>query len=70
VLRSILRELRERSGVSQRELCKKLGRSYTYVHKIESGDREVGVVEAVEFISAIGADPREFFARFLEEFGL
>jgi len=52
--------------VKQRELCKLLGRSYTYVHKIESGEREVRVVEAVEILTVLKIDAGEFFARFLD----
>lgn len=65
----MLKQAREDVGVGQRELCRMLGRSYTYVQKIESGEREVRVVEAVEFVSALKLDVREFFGKFLTEIG-
>lgn len=52
---------RESAGMTQREAAEKLGRGQTYVHKCESGERRVDVVELKEFCR-IYKKPLTFFA--------
>jgi transcriptional regulator with XRE-family HTH domain len=40
-----LREARERSGLTQAEVAKKLGAYASYLSKVESGERRIDVVE-------------------------
>ena len=53
-----LKDARESAGISQRKLCKLLGRPYTYISKIEEGSRRVDVIELVLICEAIGTDAR------------
>jgi len=47
--------LREKSGLSQRELAKRLGASQPYVAKLESGRiKNVGVTTLVKYARAVG----------------
>lgn len=48
--------LRERLGLSQRELAKRLGASQPYVAKLESGRiKNIGVATLVKYARAVGA---------------
>lgn len=48
---------RTRAGVSQRALAERLGKSRSYVTKIEARERRLDIVEFVAFARAIGLDP-------------
>jgi transcriptional regulator with XRE-family HTH domain len=50
---------REGAGLSQRELAKRLDRAHSFVGKIESGERQLNVLEFCEYVDALGADPVE-----------
>lgn len=61
LIRAKMRELREKTGISQRDLSKMLGRNYTYVFNLESGEiRRIDVVELSEYLKAIGTSLPEF----------
>ena len=52
----LIRE-RKRAGLTQAALAAKLGRPQSFVSKIERGERRVDVVEFLEFVDALDADP-------------
>jgi transcriptional regulator with XRE-family HTH domain len=52
-------ELREKAGVSQRELARRLDRAHSYVGRIETGDRRLDLPEFVEWCELLEADPVE-----------
>ena len=56
LLREALVQARERSGLSQRELSKLLGRSPTFASKVERGERHIDLVELVDFAKVLGID--------------
>jgi transcriptional regulator with XRE-family HTH domain len=56
-------ETREKAGVTQRELARRLKRAHSYVGRIEIGDRRLDVPEFIEWCELLGVDPREVFAR-------
>ena len=47
---------RESAGLSQRELAKRLDRAHSFVGKIESGERQLNVLEFCECADVLGAD--------------
>ncbi|MBX7208547.1 MAG: helix-turn-helix domain-containing protein [Verrucomicrobiaceae bacterium] len=49
--------LREKAGMTQRDLADALGREHGMVARIELGERRVDFVEAYELFKALGADP-------------
>ena len=51
---SVLLESRKESGVSQRELARRIGRTQTYVSKIERGDQRMDIVELLAYCAGIG----------------
>lgn len=56
-LREVLAEKRQAAGLSQLELAARLGKTQSFVSKVESGERGLDVVEFVDFARAIDADP-------------
>ena len=56
-LRRLLVGERERAGLTQEELSRRLHWSRQTVSKIETGEKRVTVVELLELAEAIGFDP-------------
>ncbi len=54
---------RNKSGMTQRELARRLGRSHSFIGKLESGERQLNVLEFCELADALGINPKELFAR-------
>ena len=51
---ALLREAREKSGLSQVQVAEKLKRPQSFVSKCESGERRVDVCEYLEICKVIG----------------
>lgn len=56
---------RTKAGITQRELARRLGRSHSFMGKIESGERQLNVLEFCELADALKLNPKELFARIL-----
>ena len=56
-LRTQLRSLRERHGLTQAQVAKRLGKPQSFVAKYEGGERRLSVIEFIDVIRALGADP-------------
>jgi transcriptional regulator with XRE-family HTH domain len=52
-------EIRQRAGLTQRQLAEKLGREQSYVGRIETRQRRLDLVEFVWICRACGADPEK-----------
>lgn len=61
-----LRQLREASGLSQRELARKIGRGQSYVAKVELGAQFVRVVELLDWCEATRGDALEALAEVMQ----
>lgn len=59
-----LRQAREESGLTQREVAQKLDRSQSFVAKCEQGHNRVDVAQLVEFCRALGVP----LVRFMEKY--
>ena len=57
---------RNKTGITQRELARRLGRSHSFVGKIESGERQLNVLEFCELADALGVHPKDLFARIIK----
>lgn len=65
-LLTLLRDLRERAGVTQLSLAESLGNTQTFISKIERGERRIDVVEFIEICDALGADPIAAFREYVQ----
>jgi transcriptional regulator with XRE-family HTH domain len=54
---ALLRSMRKRAGLSQKELADRLKRPRTFVTKCEHGDRRIDVIELIEYCRACGEEP-------------
>jgi transcriptional regulator with XRE-family HTH domain len=55
--RALMAEARDKAGLTQERLAKRLGKPQSFVAKYEGGERRLDVVEFVWIARAIGADP-------------
>lgn len=55
----LLREAREKAGLSQGDLAAKLRREQSYVSKLERGVQGIEVVELLDYCRAVGVTPGE-----------
>lgn len=62
---AVLKDARERAGVSQRDLSAKLKRSRSFVHRVEIGERTLDFLEAIDIAEALGLDPFDLVDRVL-----
>lgn len=69
VLLRLLRETRERAGLTQVDLAAKLGQSQSFVSKCERGDRRLDVVQLRTILRALGTSLSDFVSRLEEELG-
>ena len=56
----VLREARERSGLTQVQLAERLGQTQSFVSKCERGERRLDFVEVHAFCSALGVTLSDF----------
>jgi len=55
-LQCLLRDLRKQQGIRQQELAERLGRPQSYVSKLESGERNIDLIELVDFLTNLDLD--------------
>lgn len=55
--------LREACGTTQTRLAEMLGKSQSYVAKVENLDRRLDVIELVDWLQALNASPHRFMAK-------
>ncbi len=63
----LLVEERKRAGLTQRDLAQRIGKPPNFVARIETGQRNVSVVEFVVLARALDADPLVIFERLASE---
>ena len=65
-LLDLLVTVRKEAKLTQAIVAERLGRPQSYMAKVENGERRLDVVEFVALVGALGDEPREVFARFLD----
>jgi ribosome-binding protein aMBF1 (putative translation factor) len=60
VFLQVLREARERAGLTQVQLARKIRETQTFVSKCERGERRIDVVELRAFCRAFGVSLKQF----------
>ena len=56
--------IREKQGISQRELANKLGRVHSYIGRIETFERRLDVVDLINISRALGLKDKEILKLF------
>lgn len=59
--RQVMVDARDRQGLTQAELARRLGRPQSFVSKYESGERRLDIVEFLSACSALGIEPTTLF---------
>jgi len=59
----LLREARQKAGLTQVEAAKQLDRPQSFVSKCEAGERRVDVVEWLKFCRIYKADPQKMIRK-------
>ena len=61
-----LRELREKQGLTQRDLAKKVGtKFYTFISQLETGRGRIPPDRYLVWARALGVEPREFVLKLM-----
>ncbi|WP_233829200.1 helix-turn-helix domain-containing protein [Paraburkholderia sp. ZP32-5] len=60
----LLTELRKQRGLLQQDVADRLDRTQTFVSKYESGVRRIDLIELLDILRALDADPHDFIDRF------
>ena len=68
VFLKVLRTTRERAGLTQTQLARKIGATQTFVSKCERGERRVDVVELRTFCQAFGLSLKQFVSKLEKAF--
>ncbi len=63
---SLLRQMRERAGLTQRQLGTRLRRPQSWIYNCETGNRRVDLAEFVTWCEACGVRPQTGLRRFLQ----
>jgi transcriptional regulator with XRE-family HTH domain len=66
---AVMRETRTKAGMTQHDLAKRLKRPQSFVAKIEGGERRLDVLEFLDVVDAIGADPVRTLRALLKRLG-
>ena len=69
-LPSLLLQMREVAGMTQRDLARKLKMPQPWVHKSETGERRVDVSEFMDWCLACNVEPEQALRQLREQRGL
>jgi len=67
ILIRLLREVRTAAGLHQSELAKRLGTSQAVISKLETGDRQMDILELRQLCLAVGTTLEDFVQRLERE---
>jgi len=67
VLPAFLRQMREKAGLTQRELGKRLKKPQSWVYNCETANRRVDITEFIAWSKACDIDPKKAIAKLLKE---
>jgi transcriptional regulator with XRE-family HTH domain len=62
-LPGFLRQMRQKAGLTQRAVGKKLGKPQSYVYNCETANRRVDITEFIAWSKACGQNPKTAFSR-------
>ena len=65
-LRSELKKTRIAASLRQVDLAKLLKKPQSYISKIESGERNLDLIEFLSYLTALGIEPSKWVKRFMD----
>jgi transcriptional regulator with XRE-family HTH domain len=68
LLRSELKNARLQAKMLQVDLAKKLKKPQSYISKVESGERNLDVIEFTLYCEALGLEPCKWLKRLVDKF--
>jgi transcriptional regulator with XRE-family HTH domain len=66
-LPGFLREIREKAGLSQRQLGQRLKKPQSWIYNCETANRRVDITEFIQWAKACDLDPKKAFSLLLNE---
>ncbi len=66
-LPGFLREMREKAGLTQRQVGKRLKKPQSWVYNCETANRRMDITEFIAWANACEINPKTAFARLLKE---
>lgn len=60
-----LKNAREKAGLTQRDLARRLGKPQSVIAKIELGAQPISAIDLISWAEAVGANPAEILASVL-----
>ena len=66
-LPAFLRQLREKAGLTQRQIGKRLNKPQSWVYNCETANRRVDITEFIAWAKACEINPKTAFTRLLKE---
>ena len=66
LLRSELKKTRLDASLRQIDLAKLLKKPQSYISKIESGERNLDLIEFLSYLTALGIEPSKWVKRFMD----
>lgn len=67
LLRSELKKDRLAASLRQIDLAKILKKPQSYISKIESGERNLDLIEFIAYTTALGIDPSKWIKKFIDK---
>lgn len=68
LLRKELRKARVQAKLLQIDLAKKLKKPQSYISKVESGERNIDVIEFTSYCDALGLEPSKWLKKLVDKF--
>jgi transcriptional regulator with XRE-family HTH domain len=65
-LRALLRDVRKRQHLTQTQVAKRLGKSQSFVSKYEKGERRLSIIEFIDVVRALSAEPAAVLRQLIE----
>ncbi|ODT22638.1 MAG: transcriptional regulator [Kaistia sp. SCN 65-12] len=56
-LRKLLRDCREKRGLTQADVAARLNKPQSFVAKYEGGERDLSAIEFIDVVQALGLEP-------------
>jgi transcriptional regulator with XRE-family HTH domain len=68
LLRSELKNARLQAKLLQADLAKRLKKPQSYISKVESGERNLDIIEFTTYCEALSLDPSKWLKRLIDKF--